>query len=72
MFGGFVQPTILSLFEIKRKNQKKMPIRKGKLYYPCTKCGKKFERNSKATKLCPECYKDAHIAWRKKDEKEIV
>jgi len=36
-----------------------MPIRKGNLHKPCTRCAKIFNPTSRFTRLCPKCYKKA-------------
>lgn len=46
-----------------------MPIRKGKLWKPCKKCGTKFEPASRGCKICDECYKASIkkiVAWRRR------
>lgn len=39
-----------------------MPIRKGtKIHYPCIKCGTKFPRNTRRSKICPLCREEIKL-----------
>jgi rRNA maturation endonuclease Nob1 len=37
---------------------------------PCARCGEKFDAHSPATKLCDDCWEEAHIKRRNNKNKK--
>jgi len=48
-----------------------MVLRKGKLRYPCIRCGDKFERTGWSCKICPKCCKIPYHSRRRKVKGKI-